>query len=324
MKNNLKQQFCPTITVGISAYNESSTILQLIASLIQQQGSFILEKILIYSDGSTDDTPKKIGMLAKLYPTISAVIDSNNRGKAYRLNQVFQSNTSDIAIIIDADILIIDKLFIDKLSRPFIDESVGIVSSNNQYLSNGNFLSTIVATSEELWYRARENYNDGDNFYNNSGSAVAFNASFVKKVKLPTDYVDDQHYLYYLCVRDGFSFKFSRTALSFCVAPGTIRDIIMNQQRSNRESIYDELFSQTLGHRIDIAKSKKINALIYMLYHRPLMTCLALVYLVMMRFSFISVDPMTKNGLWFRLASTKKAFTPSQLSEAISISHNIS
>ena len=49
----------PTVTVGISAYNEEHAFPALLESLLKQsQTSFVFEKIIVVSDGSTDNTVK--------------------------------------------------------------------------------------------------------------------------------------------------------------------------------------------------------------------------------------------------------------------------
>ena len=47
----------PTVTVALSAFNEETNIGNFIASVLKQkEENFVLEKILIISDGSTDKT----------------------------------------------------------------------------------------------------------------------------------------------------------------------------------------------------------------------------------------------------------------------------
>ena len=54
----------PTVTIGIPSYNEAQNIGQLLESLLKQvSNSYILEKIIVCSDGSTDDTEQVVKKL---------------------------------------------------------------------------------------------------------------------------------------------------------------------------------------------------------------------------------------------------------------------
>ena len=47
----------PTVTIALSAYNEAENIGRFLQSVLEQkENGFILEKILVISDGSDDST----------------------------------------------------------------------------------------------------------------------------------------------------------------------------------------------------------------------------------------------------------------------------
>ena len=84
-----------TITIGIPAFNEERNIRHLLDSIFMQVGNFDLERIVVLNDGSTDKTAEIINDTISQGRRIELVHDEERRGKAYRLNQIFSSNTSD-------------------------------------------------------------------------------------------------------------------------------------------------------------------------------------------------------------------------------------
>ncbi|RLC37977.1 glycosyl transferase family 2, partial [Candidatus Falkowbacteria bacterium] len=76
-----------TVTVGIPAYNEADNIAYLLKDLLgQKQADFKLERIIVISDGSSDNTAE---IAQKSGNKIIKVINGRIRkGVAMRLNQI--------------------------------------------------------------------------------------------------------------------------------------------------------------------------------------------------------------------------------------------
>src|SRR4030065_104507 len=94
-----------TVTVGIPAYNEEKNITSLLFAINQQsRNNFILDKIILLSDGSTDQTVTK----AKQIKDFGLYISENQQrmGKAYSLDKIISQTNSDVLFIFDADIRI--------------------------------------------------------------------------------------------------------------------------------------------------------------------------------------------------------------------------
>src|SRR6185437_3351645 len=103
-----------TVSIGIPAFNEQANINQLLTLLLSQTGSNItLEKIFVISDGSTDKTDAEV---AKIHdPRIYFSDDRKRLGKSARLNEIVKLNTSDVLILMDADVVFNDKKLLSKL-----------------------------------------------------------------------------------------------------------------------------------------------------------------------------------------------------------------
>ena len=71
--------------------------------MLNQKGDFILEKVIVVSDGSTDGT---VSAAQSIADTRIEVINRKEReGKAIRQNEICQMAESDVLVILDADTL---------------------------------------------------------------------------------------------------------------------------------------------------------------------------------------------------------------------------
>src|SRR5882672_1484782 len=105
-----------TVTVAIPAFNEEENMSTIISSLFSQRTEkFLLKNVVIYTDGSTDKTVKLAKKLQNVYPKLRLKEGKTNKGKLYRLNEIFRDNTSDILVVLDADIGLSGKHFLENL-----------------------------------------------------------------------------------------------------------------------------------------------------------------------------------------------------------------
>ena len=93
----------PTITVLIPAYNEEENIEKCIRSVLEQeQETYILEKILVVSDGSTDGT---VNLVASIDSHLIKSIEWDaNRGIGAVVDYAFQNTHSDFLFKLDGDL----------------------------------------------------------------------------------------------------------------------------------------------------------------------------------------------------------------------------
>src|SRR5688572_1054276 len=116
------------VSVGIPAYNEEANIGHLINSLLNQKGdNFILEEIIVISDGSTDNTAHIARSFDDARVTVKT--DDARKGTALRQNEIADHFKGDALILLHADVLPADEYFIKKMSEPLIkDENTAIVA----------------------------------------------------------------------------------------------------------------------------------------------------------------------------------------------------
>jgi len=85
--NNFTDKNRPSLQIAIPAYNEERTIENVLARILaQNRNSFALDKIVVYSDGSTDRTPDIVNRVSRAHKEVSLLEKRERRGKANILN----------------------------------------------------------------------------------------------------------------------------------------------------------------------------------------------------------------------------------------------
>src|SRR3989344_6887678 len=108
-----------TVSIGMPAYNEEANIGYLLRDLLAQKtGKIKIEKIIVNSDGSTDKTASEVRKVKS--KKIILINNKKRTGRAFRQNQMMRKTDSDVLVLIDADTLIKDKNFLEKISTPII------------------------------------------------------------------------------------------------------------------------------------------------------------------------------------------------------------
>lgn len=193
-----------TVTIGIPAYNEEMNIGHLLNELKNQSSdSYILEKILIISDGSTDKTVA----VAKRFPNpILSVINGEKRlGVAARQNEIIQSTKSDILIILNSDISIKDPYFIEHIIQPIIEKRADLVTPEFKQLLPATFFERILYRSCEFKSALYEDFHNGKNVYTCCGPARAFSKRLYSKLHFKDSSYEDAYSFIYTVI-NGYTY----------------------------------------------------------------------------------------------------------------------
>jgi glycosyltransferase involved in cell wall biosynthesis len=221
----------PSITIGIPVFNEEKNILNLLQDIeCQNLDGFKLDKIIIYSDGSTDKT---VSIAKKTHLKKLKVIESKLRlGIATGLNEIIKSSTSDILLTFDGDIRIKDEQFIRKLIKPIVFYNTDHTSSAIKDIQPRNFFERSLSVSMQLKDVLFSNFKKGNNLYTCHGLARAYSRKFYKSLKFPVSIGNDM-YGYLACVSSGHIFKYVSIASVFYRLPNSFTD---HKKQSNRFS----------------------------------------------------------------------------------------
>jgi cellulose synthase/poly-beta-1,6-N-acetylglucosamine synthase-like glycosyltransferase len=122
-----RQQPCePTVSIVISAYNESATIVAKIQNLLSLDYPAELVEILIGSDGSTDGTAEQLLTIAE--DRVRAFVFTQRRGKPAVLNTLIPKARGEVILLSDVRQKF-DCRVLRSLVQSFADPQVGAVSA---------------------------------------------------------------------------------------------------------------------------------------------------------------------------------------------------
>jgi glycosyltransferase involved in cell wall biosynthesis len=219
MKNVLLK---PTVTIGIPAYNEASNIGQLLTELLKQrEEGFIFDKIMVCSDGSSDET---CSIVRDFVDTRIMLIDNSDRkGKASRQNQMIELCSSDIFVLLDADILFYHSLFIHDLVMPLVCGEADFVSGKIMPISGTNYVDRALQVSMDIKSYMYEHFNQGLNVYTCYGPARGFTKKAYSVLHFETVVAEDA-YSYLFCIKKGLKYSFVPAAQYFVKLPENVKD----------------------------------------------------------------------------------------------------
>lgn len=212
----------PTVTIGIPAYNEEANIGSLLKQLMhQKEKNFHLKRIIVSSDGSTDNTAAAV----KSIKNKKIILFDNNKrkGLARGLNQITEKTNSDILVFLDADIVVKDKYLISKLIKPIITEKMDLASCRIEEEQPENFIEKALFISMQLKSNLFESFKGGNNLFTCHGPVRALSRKMYKKILFPEGKGNDM-YSYLFAVANGFSYKYVKDASIFYRLPGNLRD----------------------------------------------------------------------------------------------------
>ncbi len=211
-----------TVTIGIPAYNEEANIGNLLEGLLKlTRNDFRLKKIIIASDGSTDNTVPIIRSIKA--KNIQIVDNKIRKGTAIMLNQIISKSDSDILVIVNADIVIYDSLFISKIINPILNNKADLVSVPIIEISSNNVLSKALKLSMELKSKVFDFYRKGDNVYTCHGPARAFSKKLYQKITFKTSIGEDA-YSYLFCKVNHFKYQYVKSTAVYYKLPDNFKD----------------------------------------------------------------------------------------------------
>jgi glycosyltransferase involved in cell wall biosynthesis len=268
----------PTITIGIPTFNEEANIGKLLESILsQKKENFLLEKIIVYSDGSTDNTVSNVEIFSKKFPIVKLIKGKKRLGKAVRLNKLYKLNKSLIYITFDADIVLGNENVLEEISRKFKNKNVGLVGGCTLPCVPKSFIEKIAVTWIHVWFETRRDLNRGVTIHNHLGCASAMRAELANHIRIPTNAVSDEDYIYFMALKMGYKFEFAKKAIVYYKAASTLKDYFVQSSRvlSAKDRIAF-IFGQWVYSYYQVPFKSKISALVRIYKKEPFFLPLAI------------------------------------------------
>src|SRR5947209_14404113 len=93
-------------SIGIMAYNEEANIARTINAILAQQGPSIrIDEVIVVASGCTDRTVPIVTELAEKEQRVHLFVQEKREGKASAINLFLKQATSEVAVLIGADVI---------------------------------------------------------------------------------------------------------------------------------------------------------------------------------------------------------------------------
>lgn len=221
----------PTVSIAVSVFNEENNISNFLNSVLKQTvKGYKLKEIIIISDGSTDKTIKNVGRFKN--KKIKLITDINRIGKSSRLNQIYSMVNSDILIQSDADVVFSGKNVILSMIQPLIHESkVGMCGGNPTPIKAETFTEHAVNSTFAVYSKLRKEIRGGNNIFSADGRLLAYKKELYKKINVPHNMIANDAYTYFVCLTNGFAYKYVPSAIVTFRSPQSLRDHLKQNTR---------------------------------------------------------------------------------------------
>lgn len=295
------------ISVAIPACNEENNIKQLLISLLNQnQELFILKRIIVSSDGSTDSTVNQVKSIND--NRVQIIVGKERIGKPKRLTEIFKLVDEEILVQFDADILINDKNILNKMVKPFMrDNSLSLVGGNARPLKPKNYIETLAYFGVMVWDEARTIVGEKSECFNFSGVIRAFSKDFIKEFKYPPNIgsSEDSFCFYYAKSKNKKTFYAKDAKVYFRLA-NTYQDYSKQMIRFlNTPIVLHNYFEEKLLRKYNsISTGVKIRALLRIARQTPLIYVIS--YLFLQNATKIKSKFYKELPAWDMSDSTKK------------------
>ena len=212
-------------SIGICAYNEGKNIEKAIRSVYEQEfDGFRLEKTIVVSSGSTDDTDDIVRGLMNEYPNLELMVQEERNGKNSAINLFLDSKTTEIVVIVNADNVMGNKDTLQNLLDPFKDEKVGIVGGHpvplNSKKTYAGFASNMIwCIHHHIALRTPK-----------IGELIAYRDI---GTRLPVQYQSDEDLIRINIEKAGYLPKYAPDAIVHNRGPETIADLKKQRLRVN-------------------------------------------------------------------------------------------
>lgn len=224
MKSSLK-----TVAVIIPAHNEAGQIKELVREVLQQTlESAKLTRVVVYSDGSSDSTVSEAQSVKDV--RVEVVVGKTQKGRAFRQTQMMQTCTSDILILLDADIVLTDVNTLEHLIKPICSGKAELTASAIRNLPPQTWLEKTLSASMELKHEIFSSWKQGVNIYSCTGPARAMAKTFYRNLSYSHSDGEDM-YTYLSCVSKGFRFVPVPSAVVYYRLPTNLADYFKQSKR---------------------------------------------------------------------------------------------
>jgi glycosyltransferase involved in cell wall biosynthesis len=209
-------------SVGIMAYNEEANVACTIAAVLKQQGPSIqIEEVIVVASGCTDHTVPIVSEIAEREVRVRLCTQEKREGKASAVNLFLKEATSEVVVLIGADVIPEESAF-EYLCSPFLDSEVGMVGGRPIPVNDA---STFMGHAVHLLWRLHDRV---ARIHPKLGEVIAFRNVISG---IPTDSAVDEISIQALISQLGYKLIYKPECVVYNKGPVTVRDFLKQRRR---------------------------------------------------------------------------------------------
>lgn len=241
----------PTLDIGIAAYNAERNIGRLLESLLAQTTSrYIPGQIIVHSDASSDQT---VAIAKRFNIARVRVIERTTRGGFAQSFARLLTTTcqADLVLMLNDDVVLQDRGYLDKLVVAFDSASVGLVCGSVRPLPAEGLVERATSHGCVAFRYLGDHIRQGLSGLTCDGKAMALSRAYADALTLPSEahlLANVDGYIYLDCIQRGFAYRYARDAVLHFRSPTTIADFVKWQSRNYRSRA---IWRETFGELVD-------------------------------------------------------------------------
>lgn len=209
-------------SIGIMAYNEEANIGRTLHAVLAQEGPSIrIEEIIVVASGCTDRTVPIVSDIAQQEPRVHLLVQEKREGKASAINLFLKEATSEVAVLIGADV-IPEESAIENLCSPFQNPEIGMVGGRPVPVNDA---STFMGHAVHLLWRLHDRVARA---HPKLGEVIAFRNVISG---IPTNSAVDEISIQALISQLGYQLIYQPTCVVYNKGPITVRDFLKQRRR---------------------------------------------------------------------------------------------
>lgn len=296
------------ITIGIPVFNEEANIAKLLNALFKQNNrNFVLDKIIVVCDGSTDGTVNIVKRLTKRYSRLRCRYDGVRRGVTYRTQELISLNKSDILVFFDGDTMPENEDTLENLAGVFDDKAVKLATAALIPVKPTTRFEYVLFAWRSIWTRLTHNWKNGNNIYNFRGVGLALRRDFARSIRLPKEITGaSSHFIYLSAAKKSLKTAFCKSAVINYRLAATMGDYLLQLNRGSSDSaILKALFPKIYNLEYTIPRTARIYNIIKNMIYIPVGSIVGMTFHILIPFFNKHASPSDQNGIWKSANSTK-------------------
>ncbi|QBD79386.1 glycosyltransferase [Ktedonosporobacter rubrisoli] len=209
-------------SIGIMAYNEEANIARTLRAVLAQEGpSICIKEVIVVASGCTDHTVPIVSEIAEEEPRVRLLVQEKREGKASAINLFLKKATSEVAVLIGADV-IPDEVAIENLCSPFQNPEIGMVGGRPVPVNDP---ATFMGHAVHLLWRLHDRV---ARIHPKLGEVIAFRNVISG---IPTNSAVDEISIQALISQLGYKLVYNPACVVYNKGPITVRDFLKQRRR---------------------------------------------------------------------------------------------